>query len=122
MKSRVRRLLLFIVYGGAAGLMFWPIMQSHKCQCAHYDCYQNDDKSWAATFAGKHRRWMLFATAGLSLTAIDVATFGRGHREFLPHRPAEPRESTGFSLVNYPPKLHEERDWALLPFGGLEAP
>jgi hypothetical protein len=41
--------------------------------------------------------------------------------EFLPHRPAEPRESTGFSLLNYPPKLNEERELALLPFGGLEA-
>jgi hypothetical protein len=42
--------------------------------------------------------------------------------EFLPHRPAKPRASAGFSLLNCSPTLHEERELALLPFGGLEAP
>ena len=43
--------------------------------------------------------------------------------ESLPHRPAKPRGSTGFSLPNPPPTLHEERKlWRYsLPFGGFEA-
>jgi len=58
----------------------------------------------------QHKRCLSLGYVGFDLDST-AESFSRltPNREYIPHRPAKPREYTGFSLPNHPLRLHGER-------------